>query len=71
MTYRTKRQKAVIAKARRYLKAKPWYSGVCVDNLPSEQDCKKDPRAAVLSIIMETEYWDGPPLSVLLNGEPS
>ena len=56
----TKRQNAILSKARRILKREPWYRGVCMDGFPSERTCKEKPRQAIISIVMETAYWDAP-----------
>ncbi len=53
------RQEAVINRARRMLKKEPWYRGVCVNRVPSEQECKRNPRRAMLDIYLETHYYDG------------
>lgn len=65
----TRRQDAVFRKAKRILKRKPWYRGVCLDNFPSEQTCKDKPRQAINSVMMETEYWDAPNMGLGGTGE--
>lgn len=52
-------QKAVEA-AKEILKDKPWFRGVCLDNLPTDKEIEQNFDGAVASIVFETEYWDNP-----------
>ncbi len=56
----TDSQKMVFEQARKKLEKKPWYSGVCCDNYPSDKECTENPSDAVASVIMETMMCDAP-----------
>lgn len=56
---KTKQQEAVNL-AKEKLKDKPWFEGVCIDNLPTEEECKENLEDAVNSIVFETCMWDAP-----------
>ena len=54
-------QNKVLNEAKRRLKHKKWYRGICVDNVPKDGDIKLNGfEWAVHEIIYETEFWDAP-----------
>lgn len=56
----TKRQIRVFSHAKRWLKKKSWYRGVCMDNFPTDEEIKNDFRTSVFRVIVETQSWDNP-----------
>lgn len=55
---RTDLQTAVIAEARSRIQHKPWFKGICTDNLPTDAEIREDREGAVERIVNETMYWD-------------
>jgi len=53
-----KHQQRVIEKARKEIRKHVWYRGVSMDKVPSEEECRKDEKASVDQLVLETEYWD-------------
>ncbi len=51
-------QQIAFDKAKARLSAFKWYTGVCMDNFPSEDKCTNDMECAVNSIFDETAQWD-------------
>jgi len=58
--YLTKAQKDVMEKVRENLQDRPWFSGVCCDNFPTDKVCRENFDEAVTQVEMETAYWDAP-----------
>jgi hypothetical protein len=56
----TESQNKVFEEAKKRLKKKKWFRGICVDNLPSDKDCRDDFEGAVSELIFETAMWDNP-----------
>ena len=59
---RTKLQDSVISLARRMLKKRRWYRGVCLDMLKELTDArirKIGRHQAAKEIYMDTAFWDG------------
>lgn len=54
----TERQKEVVEKAKKRMAGKPWFKGVCLDNLPSDAKILKHPERSVNDLIDNTMYWD-------------
>lgn len=53
-------QKKVFEEAKKRLIDKDWYSGVCLDNFPTDKAIKRSFEDAVCNVMMETAYWDAP-----------
>jgi hypothetical protein len=52
-------QKKAIQAAKWRMAEYSWFKGqVCMDNLPSDEECKKDFNGAVLEICIETAFWE-------------
>lgn len=56
----TELQQKVIDTVIQRLKHEPWFRGVCLDALPSDQEIEKDFEEAVEQLILDTAYWDDP-----------
>lgn len=56
------KQKTVIKKAEDVLKKFPWFTNVCLDNLPSECELINEHAVeiAVKTLVQDTTYFDGP-----------
>jgi len=54
----TKLQEEAVEAAALRLKNKKWFRGVCLDNLPDDEEIERDFNAAVDKIIMETQMWE-------------
>lgn len=53
-------QEKVITAAKEILQKYSWYSGVCVDNVPSDKEIELDFEEAVQGVVFETAMWDDP-----------
>lgn len=63
-------QQRVFDLAKKRLQEQPWYSGVCMDSFPSDEDIRqKGINACVQQVFDETSYWDGPTWSNIQSGE--
>lgn len=51
-------QQQVVDEAKKRLSTNSWYSGVCLDQLPSEEECANDFEGAVTMLEMDTAYHD-------------
>lgn len=60
MNQLTDAQKRVVNEARNRLKNLPWYSGICIDNLPTEEEISESFENAVLAVCAETAMYDSP-----------
>lgn len=58
MSERGHNQQLVIDEARKRLSDNPWFIGVCLNNLPSEDDCANDFEGAVTALEMDTAFHD-------------
>jgi hypothetical protein len=56
----TESQNRVFEEAKKRLKKKKWYRGVCMDNFPSDKVCRDDFEGAVNDVTCETAMWDDP-----------
>jgi len=56
----TKLQQKVFDEVEKNLKQYSWFSGVCIDNFPTDERIKKDFEECVDDVMMETAYWDAP-----------
>jgi hypothetical protein len=52
-------QKQACALARKQIEGKPWFRGLCLDNMPTDEEiaCMGLHEAAT-SIAFQTAYWD-------------
>lgn len=58
---RTQKQQAVIEAAAAKLKKNSWFRGVCLDNLPSDEEIDREGfEEAVEALVLDTAFWDGP-----------
>jgi hypothetical protein len=48
----------VLAAAKQKINQEAWFRGICVDHVPTEQECIDDFAGAVNSVVCETMYWD-------------
>lgn len=53
-------QKKVVEVAVERLSGEWWYSGVSVDDIPSDFEIEADFEGAVTQVMLETAYWDQP-----------
>lgn len=54
-------QQQVFDKAKAWLEKEEWYTGVCMDNFPTDEEITKDGiDHAVERVYDETYMWDGP-----------
>jgi len=51
-------QEKVFLEAKIFIQNEPWYRGVCLDAMPSEEYCKNHSSQAIANLIAETFYWD-------------
>lgn len=66
----TKRQQSAFSLAKRMLKKRPWYRGVCTNTMPSDADIKAKGRYwAAHELWMETWYHDGQWWNVNYDGD--
>lgn len=56
----TPAQEKVFLEAQIRLSVKPWYSGVCFDQFPSDRECQEDFEDAVSYVMVTTAMWDDP-----------
>ena len=56
----TELQEKVFNKAKENLQQYPWFSGICCDDMPSDDEIKENFDSAVTTIEMNTAYWDAP-----------
>lgn len=57
----TELQKQVMELAKEKLSEKPWFSGICLDNIPCDLEIMNTGiEEAVDTIIFETAMWDDP-----------
>lgn len=60
MTTLTEAQQKVVQEAQRRIARNPWYNGLCIDELPTDKDCKENFADAVETLVGGTEIWDAP-----------
>jgi hypothetical protein len=53
-------QKAVFDEAKAQMRPHAWYTGVCIDNFPSNSECVNNFKEAVDSVVANTALWDAP-----------
>lgn len=53
-------QRRVFNAAKAKLEKKPWFTGVCTDDFPTDVDIQKDFEGSVTQVMMLTAYWDAP-----------
>jgi hypothetical protein len=57
----TENQNNVVNEARKRLKDKPWYRGICLDNVPTDSAIDAEGfEKAVQDVVLETSFWDNP-----------
>lgn len=55
-----KNQQKVFEAASEQLEKYSWYNGTCMNDFPTEEDCKQNFNDCVAQVVMETMYWDAP-----------
>jgi hypothetical protein len=55
----TEKQNQVVEAARERLKDRPWFKGICLDNLDTDEEIDKDFEECVEALVTDTIYWDG------------
>jgi hypothetical protein len=60
MPHLSELQQRAVTAARARLQGKPWFSGVCLDNMPSDNEIREDFEGAVTQLAIDTAYWDAP-----------
>lgn len=53
-------QLSVFEEAKLRLSKFPWFAGVCLDEFPSDEEIEHSFEDAVISVMMETAFWDDP-----------
>lgn len=53
-------QQEVLTKVKEILSSEDWFVGVCLDNFPSDDECRNNFDDAVKSVCFETAMWDDP-----------
>ena len=55
----TELQKKACALARKQIEGKPWFRGLCLDNIPTDKEiADMGLEDAATSIAFQTAYWD-------------
>lgn len=53
-------QNEVIQEARKRLEGKPWFKGICTDDLPMDREIEEDREGCIHRVMDQTTYWDAP-----------
>lgn len=57
----TDKQQSLVLKVTEELQHKPWFKGVCLDNLPTDKEIDRDGEDVwIAQLTLDTEYWDNP-----------
>lgn len=54
----TELQETVANTAKARLYKEPWFRGVCIDEMPSDEEIKADFEGAVTTVMLDTAYHD-------------